>query len=336
MAPVSKKFFLVHVTEHAATCALVSPQENAYVVDALEGFFIEDLQAFRRGLDRFSSEIKGDMARAYIAIADQNIDFHYYTAEKVSQLKSIEQIADICEKSFNINLDDSQVNILSPKTGDPFVPGESNEKEILIASIKLSKVREWQNFFVEATVFPERFEMSLLGVLGMVLQDMALKPYDAPVMVLDVHDAFTYVFILHKSRLTSVKKLPTGIRDFLPYMKEHLGIADPRSAKKMLFANSFDFSDKGEGIADKLIAELKASTGMYEVEVGQTIGSFLLPNFPKDFDWLRTSIKKSLSIPYYDIDYDELLDNQGVSFGESVNVVDLDDYSLGLLSILGR
>lgn len=336
MPQTVKKDFLIHVTNNVAFLALISSSDGSTTVESMEGFFIEDLDAFKKRLDQFSADFSGAMPHAYISISGRYIDFYYHVAEKSSQLKTGEALAQICEGTLEIDLETHQVNILSPKTGDVFVPGESSDKDILVASIGIEKVKEWQNFFVDAHVYPASFEMSVLGTLGMLISDAELSSYTEPLMLIDLHDSFSYLLIVKDSKLTMVKKIATGINDFCPYIQESLGIGDPKAAKKMLFANSFDFSDKGEKIAERFLNELQAATGLYEIGTGEAVSSFIIPNLAKDFNWLRSAIVKVLDLNQYEVSYEDLFEKEKISFSDAVNVVDLDDYYLGLLSILGN
>ena len=82
-----------------------------------------------------------------------------------------------------------------------------------------------------------------------------------------------------------------------PVIQAELGLKDEDSARKLFYSNTFDFTEMGPSLLRKLLKELQASTGFYEVQTGQTIGQLylaLLPNLvgskyrsPARWEWMR-------------------------------------------------
>jgi hypothetical protein len=87
----------------------------------------------------------------------------------------------------------------------------------------------------------------------------------------------------------------------------------------------------GPTLLARLIREIKASTGFYEVQTGQTIGSVLLHLLPPGLEWVRQSLPRALGMENLKIDLAAWLAGAGVRLADGVSASA--ERHLGVLSL---
>ncbi len=80
------------------------------------------------------------------------------------------------------------------------------------------------------------------------------------------------MFIFGNEQVDICRPIPYGLNSMFPTVQSELGLKDEDSARKLFFSNTFDFTELGPSLLKKMLKELQASTGFYEVQTGQTIG----------------------------------------------------------------
>lgn len=119
-------------------------------------------------------------------------------------------------------------------------------------------------------------------------------------------------------------------------IQQELGFKDEGSAKKIFYSNTFDFTQMEPKLLRKMLKELQASTGFYEVQTGQTIGQIFLSLLPKNLSWVGQILAKSLGADVIELDFPAWIKSQNIIFADEVDVASLDNRWMGLLSLMGN
>ncbi len=124
-----------------------------------------------------------------------------------------------------------------------------------------------------------------------------------------------------------------GFNAVLPIIQNELGLKDEDSARDLFFSNTFDFREIGPKLLSKILKELNASTGFYEVQTGQTIPHMYMTSLPENQNWIPDVIAKEMDIKLLDIDWQGWADSIGVSFGDTCSSADMGPSAFGLFSL---
>ncbi|WP_309385532.1 hypothetical protein [Cerasicoccus frondis] len=131
------------------------------------------------------------------------------------------------------------------------------------------------------------------------------------------------------------RPVPYGLRSMYPIVQKELGLKDEESAQKLFGSSTFDFAEMGQVLLKKLMKELQASTGFYEVQTGQTIGNIFLGLAPDNLSWIGTTLSKSLGVHVLKPDYESWLEHQGIKVASGVDLGSLGPRWFGLFSLMG-
>jgi len=92
----------------------------------------------------------------------------------------------------------------------------------------------------------------------------------------------------------------------------------------------------GPSLLRKVLKELQASTGFYEVQTGQNIGQIFVTLLPGNLKWIESVLSRSLGLESIVPDYRGWIERWGITPGSSVQIEHLDARWLGLISLMGN
>ncbi|MCB1120072.1 MAG: hypothetical protein KJT03_00870, partial [Verrucomicrobiae bacterium] len=93
---------------------------------------------------------------------------------------------------------------------------------------------------------------------------------------------------------------------------------DEEAAKKLLFSQTLDFEDIGPRLLRKLLHELQASTGFFEVQTGVSVGKCYTSVIPDGFSWISDALLESLGVDALEIDLRGWLEHQNIQLTDEV------------------
>ena len=105
---------------------------------------------------------------------------------------------------------------------------------------------------------------------------------------------------------------------------------------KLFFSNSFDFTGMGPQLTKRLLRELQASIGFYEVQTGQSINQLCCTQLPAKVSWLQRTLADVLGMKVHAIDNAAWLKSMGIEVAEGVQVNDLPPIWTSLLCLMGE
>ena len=135
---------------------------------------------------------------------------------------------------------------------------------------------EQQEMIVDYGVYPERMELGTLSSLGGLINYANFKSITMPTLVLEITSSNSNIFIINNEKIDVTRPIPFGLNGMFPVIQKELDLKDEESAKKLFYSDTFDFTEMGPALLNKMLKELQSSTGFYEVQTGQTIGQIFL------------------------------------------------------------
>lgn len=284
-------------------------------------------------------EVKG---RSYVVarcgLSPKSRFVRRFTVEQPNKAKDPNFFTDVLSSQFRIDADKNSVAILSALDGTPFDldKGVQNQKELLFVGASEGELEAAQERILGWGVYPDRLEIGSVATMGALQHYARWKKLEAPTLILEVSADAASVVILRAEQVDICRPIPYGLNSMFPVIQSELGLKDEDSARKLFYSNTFDFTEMGPVLLRRLLKELQASTGFYEVQTGQTIGQIFLPQLPRNLAWIGTSLSRALGVEVLHLEYPGWLKALGLTPGANVQLESLDSRWLGLFSLMGN
>ena len=279
---------------------------------------------------------KGKFVLSRCSIYPKSRFVRRHTLETPAKAKDPAYFVELLKTQFRIDVNTHTVNVINAADGTEF-DAEGNvqkQKELIFCGAKNDDILQIQQRLVDSGLFPDRIELGTLATLAGLKNYIRMADVAFPVMILEVTSDNSNVFIINKDRVDISRPIPYGLNSMFPLIQKELGLKDEASAKKLFYSNTFDFTEMGPSLLKKIMKELQASTGFYEVQTGQTIGYLYTTMLPKNFGWLTKSLSRSLGVDILRVDYARWLRSIGVTVGDEVRLDTLDSRWLSIFSMM--
>lgn len=294
----------------------------------------ERLATFVRGL----VDAKAKFVPAQVSVYPKSRFVRRHTVETPAKVKDPQYFIDLLNSQFKLDATKNSVAVLNATDGTGLDTDKNlaNQKELLLCGALQSELDERQARLVASAIYPERLEVGTLSTIGGLMHYARQKDLKLPTLVLEITPDSSNVYIFSANQLDISRPIPYGLNSMFPVIQQELGLKDEDSARKLFYSNTFDFTEMGGVLLRKMLKELQASTGFYEVQTGQTIGQLFLPLLPKNLNWIHTSLSRSLGVEVLHPDYPAWLKSINVTPGAAVQLEGLDPRWFGVFSLMAR
>ena len=240
---------------------------------------------------------------------------------------------EILTGQFRINPREYVLAALNAEDGQPVVPGRLY-KDLFFCGAPRSQVKSAQDILVEAGVYPLRLELTSASTLGMLLSWAKVEEFQDAVLVLELSAENSHSFILNGGRVDFARPMPLGLNSMISGVREELGLKDDESARRLFFSDSFDFTEMGPRLIERMLRELQSSIGLYEVKTGQSVGRVVCTLLPDKLSWLTRTFARCLGMTAWQPDFTRQLAAMSVKVNEQTISREVDSSMLGLLSLM--
>lgn len=310
-------------------------------------FRIEFLKEFPYAKDRARNterldELFGPRGRTYIpahiSCYPQSRFVRRFSLDQPAKAKDPAFFVDMLNNQFRIDPEKNTVAVINAVDGMIFDPSKSlqNQKELLICGGPNEELEALQEEFVGYGIFPERLEIGTLTSLGGLMNYVRSAQMKQPTMVVEISSDASNLFIFGDDQLDITRPIPYGLNSMFPLIQQELGLKDEESARKLFHSNTFDFTEMGPTLLRRMLKELSASTGFYEVQTGQTIGQIFLTMLPRNLGWIQSVLARNIGVKVLSLDYASWLKEQSITASDSVQLETLDNRWLGVFSLMGN
>lgn len=261
-----------------------------------------------------------------------------FTLEQPNKARDPAYFGEVLNSQFRLDPEKNSVALVNAVDGTPFdlSKGAQNQKELLFAGALSSELGAAQQQLLDWGLYPDRLELGSLSIVGALQHYARWKESETPILALEISVDSANVVILRGEQVDICRPVPYGLGSMFPVIQAELGLKDEESARKLFYSNTFDFTEMGPVLLRRLLRELQASTGFYEVQTGQTIGQIFLPQLPRNLAWIGTSLSRSLGVEVLHIEFPGWLKALGLTPGPGVQLESLDSRWLGVFSLMGN
>ncbi|MFP4540319.1 MAG: hypothetical protein ACLFR7_01705 [Opitutales bacterium] len=262
--------------------------------------------------------------------------FRRFSIESAAKAKEPNFFPTVLAEQMRIDLNTHLATVVNASSGSQFDVGKplANQKEVLIAGLGTADRQAAQDRLVQAGIYPASLQLGTLSTIGALMHYMRFRQLERPTLLLELTPGDANLFILSGQQVDVARPIPYGLNSMFPLIQKELGLRDEASAKKLFFSNTFDFTEMGGTLLRKMLKELQASTGFYEVQTGKTIGQIFVSLLPKNLSWIETVLSRSLGVPLLRVDCEPWLESAGIRGGSEVQLANLDNRWFGLLSLM--
>ncbi|MCH2154786.1 MAG: hypothetical protein MK080_02160 [Opitutales bacterium] len=257
-----------------------------------------------------------------------------FEIDKAAKKKNANYLLDIIRDEFRLEPEKLAVNIVNQGDGEEFDVDEGTETKVVFSGLETEELREQQNKILENGFYPESLEISSVAVLGGIVDYSRQMEIPGAILILDITSDNSQVFVIRQGEVDVTRPIPYGVHSMIPVVKQELGLKDDESARKLFFSNTFDFTEVGPKLLKKLIRELQASTGFYEVQTGQTISQIYLPMLPDSLRWIIPVLAEALGVEVLNPNFERWLETHGISFDSSIDTPLMNEDWFGLFSLI--
>lgn len=339
MLSKKSKGFFVEVSHFSVLTAATSQTDTPATLESVRefagGLQDPDLASY---LDSQAANRSSRYVNARTAVYPVSRFFRRHTLESAAKAKDPKYFAEVLNQQFRLEPTKHSATVISTTTGQAFDPDKpiTAQKELLFAGAASDELMRSQEDLLAHNLYPESLELGTLAVLGGLVDYLRWSQKAQPVLVLEITPQNSNLFVVTDTMVDICRPIPYGLNAMFPIVQKELGLKDEESARKLFFSNTFDFTEMGPALMRKMLKELQASTGFYEVQTGQSISGLVLTLLPRNLLWIRDVLVRDLGLPLLKFDYAGWLKSRKVELDPQVNLEDGDSRWLGLLSMLGN
>lgn len=317
---------------HVAGVTSLSPP---FTVESIEEFPRQDAGKLQEYLEQATVNRRTRYFFAHCGIVPESRFFRLHTVESMSKAKEPEYFSNVLEQQYRINPSSSKLSALNAQTGSAFNPQRSlaSQKELILCGADAREFSAFQDNLVGCGIYPESLQLGTLSSLAGLKHYLAVKDIGDPVLLIEMTQNAANLFILSKDKVDLCRPVNFGFNGVLPVIQKELGLKDEDSARNLFFSNTFDFREIGPKLLSRLLKEVNASTGFFEVQTGQTIPCLYMTSLPENLAWIPEVIASELDIDLLSIDWEGWSSEIGVSYGDDCSSADFGPSRFGLFSL---
>jgi hypothetical protein len=333
----ANKPLFVDLSDQVMLLARVSALRGPICIEALmECPLNQSPEQLAMTAGQLSGVAKGQLIPATCGIYPQEVLIRRAALDNPAKAKDPAYLPEFVEQQFKVDVRQYAITVMNAAQGTEFKIEKATSKELLFCGAPRRELQATQDQLLSYGLYPERLELGTVATVGGLVHYAGMKGIKSPTLVLQITESQAQVLIFQGESLDVARPIPHGFASMYPLVQEQLGLKDVESARKLFSSNTFDFTEMGPTLLKKLMKELQASTGFYEVQTGQTIGQIFLSGLPDNLGWIAQSISRALCVDVLKPDYTEWLPALGIELGEGVDVSKLGSRWFGLFALMGN
>jgi hypothetical protein len=318
------KGFFIDVNAEAVLMARTSSPDAPMVVEEMREAPVSDEAAVQRALKELQGKRRGSFIHARCGIYPPHRLVRRVTLD-LKRLKEADYYQEICTQQFHVDEDKCTLAVLNAADGTDYDAGKvTTQKEVIFTGGPNDEFLAAQERLLALGVFPERLELGTLVALGAVMNYHGFAQLKTPTLMLEMDADTTQAFVIGAGGLDISRSIPYGFEAMISVVQKELNLKDEESARKLFYSNTFDFTNMGGALTRKLLKELQALVGFYEVQTGQSIGQVLCTQMPPKLAWLGGAIAKELGVESLKLDFAAWLKSREISFASSAEPSGMD------------
>ena len=328
--------YFIEVGEYSTLVAKTSSLEAPLVIEKIEEISGGEIAAIAPVLDKLAGGGRrpGTYRHSIIGIYPER-RFIRRASLDPKRTRESGYLNELLTTQFRAEPEQMVLALLAPD-GRDIDPNNPDNKEVLFCGGYAEDFANSQAALLTQGVFPERLELSSVGVLGAMISLLTRQSSKAPTLVLEVGRESTHCYIVNANGVDLARPIPHGINSMIPVAQKELGLKDEEAAARLLFSNTFDFTAMGPALVKRLLKELQSSIGFFEVQTGQSIGQLVCTVIPPNCAWLSSTLSASLGVALMKLDLKPWMEQQGLRLADGVAPDGIPESWIGLLGLMAR
>ena len=329
------KGLFVEVNGFSYLVAGVTGLTAPFTIESITEFPRNDPGKLKNFLDQSFAGGRVRFFQAHCGIVPESRFFRLHTIESMTKARSADYFTKVLEQQFRIEPKNCRTVTVNAQSGLAFSADKplASQKDFILCGAQSKELSAFQDNLVECGVFPQSMQLGTLSSIAGLKHYLQVKAIEDPVMLLEVTQNSANLFIVSNNKVDLCRPVNFGLNAVLPVITKELGLKDQDSARDLFFSNTFDFREIGPKLLSKMLKELNASTGFYEVQTGQTIPYMYMTSLPENQKWIPEVIAQEMDIKLLQIDWDGWADKLNLSFGDACSSADLGPSAFGLFSL---
>lgn len=319
-------------TYQVAACSALSPP---FVIESITEIPVQEPGRLRELLGITGGATGGvRYVDAHCGVVPESRFFRMHTLDSVNKAKDPQYFIDLLENQYRMDPGKVRASALSASTGAAFNPALplGVQKELLICGAENEEFDRLQDQLLECGIYPRSLQLSPLAAMGSLMEYLRYREDGQHVLLVELSPTGSHLFILNRGQVALCRSVNFGLYSVLPIIQQQLGLQDEESAKSLFFANTFDFREIGAQLLQKLIRELQAAVGFYEVQTGQSVSRITVSQLPQNLSWMGEVLAGELEMELLGLDWKSWLERLRVQLGEDVS---LEEFGAQLFSLAG-
>ncbi len=327
------KGYCIDIGGESILWARLSGMDLPLIVEELREFSVGDDEGIKQYLKTAEGKGPTGYAHARCGVSPPRSVVRRQTLD-LKRTKEPAYFSEIFTQQFRIEAEKYSMFTLNASDGSEYDSVKGTQKEVLFCGMPHDEIVARQDALLATGIYPENLELTSVAMLGGLVNYLKFKQSNTPLLFLEMGYDSTQSHILSSSGVDISRPISSGISSMIPVVQKELGLKDEESARKLFYSNTFDFTSMGGVLVKKLLKELQASIGFYEVQTGQSVGNVLCLHLPPNLDWLRATLAGSLGIGVFELELPPWLESLGIRFAEGVSIPANQVRWLGLFSLL--
>ncbi len=336
MFSLGSKGLYIKISEYGIIAARTSRLQAPFVIVHIDEISLGAGKAkIREFIGAMAKPDKGQYSTAICGVYPTNRILRLTKVEQPSKYKEPEALQEFLNSQFKINSQAYTLLCLNPD-GSTHTMEKGASKDFIVCGAPQDEILKTQKQLTDYAIYPQRLEFGSIAMIGGLIDYCKMQDIKPPTISLEISTEKSRASIIHNGELKIARNIPFGLNSMYPILQKELGLKDESSARNLLVSNTFDFTEIGPLLLRKLIKELQASTGYYEVQTGQTIGQVFIASLPDNLAWMGPKLSESMGIEEIKIDYLEWFNKQRITVDESVQISKLSPRWFSLFSLMGQ
>ncbi len=338
MLKSKKKGLFVDISEFSILAVRTSGYEAPIVIEEIAEFPIEkdhnpkDVRAFLEEL----VDIKGGNYIANCGIYPAERFICYHEVESGVRLKNQSILKKLLQFELDIDPETNSISILNAHDGSSFDPTRNATNKLIFCGAPVATLQKEQDQILSYGLLPGSMEMSSIATLGGLCSYIRMNKFESSVMYIELTSGSMHIFILNKGNVDMIRSLEFGLDSIFPILKSELGLKDETSARNLFRTNTFDVTEIGRKLLQKVLKELQAVAGHYEVQTGLNIDRFFTSLLPRKLCWIPNTISGVLGIDSVDVKLEPWMQSLGIETSDNIDLSTRGPRWLGMFSLMAE
>lgn len=329
----------VEVGDFSVLVAQVNSLEAPLEISSLKSFQrtedLSHLQAFAAPLVERKTP---RFLMAHCGILPPSRFIRRHSIESAAKAKDPKYLEEVVTQQFRMDARLNKTAVISAVDGAEFSLDRpiTAQKELLFAGAKTVEISGMQSLLVKSHIYPRSLQLAPVSSLGAMQDYLRWKKYEEPVLIVDIGRKSGHAYIVSRNQVDFTRPLEVGIDSVVPQIQSELGLKDEESARKLLNSNTFDFTEMGSALLRKVLKELQAAIGFFEVQTGLGLTHIHVLNVPDNLQWVPNTLAKSLGHQLLPMDLVPWLNARDIRLAPEVAAIGAESRWFGLYSLMGN